>query len=286
MRRASDRSPIVSDVLLARRLERAEARANVEFVEARARAFPESGAQWMEVAGASAVYDGPTSPLTQTFGLGLGGTVTGADLTRIEDFFRDRGAPVFHEVSPLADPGLLALLNDRGYQPCEFTTVMFRPIHRGGRAGARAREHVSVRTVGDREHDLFARTAARGWSEFPELAEFVRGLASIGALRKNAVSFLAEIDGEPVATGTLCLCERVALLAGASTIPEARNRGAQTALLERRLRYAAEQGCDIAMMGASPGSASQRNAERRGFSIAYTRIKWRLVGPAGPSPTP
>jgi len=29
-------------------------------------------------------------------------------------------------------------------------------------------------------------------------------------------------------------------------------------------------------MGALPGSASQRNAERNGFRIAYTRIKWRL----------
>jgi hypothetical protein len=31
------------------------------------------------------------------------------------------------------------------------------------------------------------------------------------------------------------------------------------------------------MMGALPGSASQRNAERNGFRIAYTRIKWRLA---------
>jgi GNAT superfamily N-acetyltransferase len=67
----------------------------------------------------------------------------------------------------------------------------------------------------------------------------------------------------------------VALLAGASTVPEHRKRGAQLALLDARLRYAAEHGCDLAMMGAAPGSASQRNAERHGFRIAYTRIKWR-----------
>jgi hypothetical protein len=35
-----------------------------------------------------------------------------------------------------------------------------------------------------------------------------------------------------------------------------------------------ESGCDLAMMGAQPGSASQRNGERQGFRIAYTRIKW------------
>ena len=86
-------------------------------------------------------------------------------------------------------------------------------------------------------------------------------------------------SGQPIATGTVCLGEGVALLAGACTVPEARKQGAQLALLEARLRAAAEQGCDLAMMCAAPGSASQRNAERHGFRIAYTRIKWRL--PAG-----
>ncbi|HVJ93760.1 MAG TPA: hypothetical protein VM580_28350 [Labilithrix sp.] len=66
----------------------------------------------------------------------------------------------------------------------------------------------------------------------------------------------------------------VALLAGASTIPDARRRGGQRALLAARLRFATDAGCDLAMMGAAPGSASQRNAERQGFRIAYTRIKW------------
>jgi predicted acetyltransferase len=87
---------------------------------------------------------------------------------------------------------------------------------------------------------------------------------------------MAELDGKPVATGAMSINDGVALLAGASTIPEARRRGAQLALLYSRLRYAAEQGCDIAMMCALPGSASQRNAERQGFRIAYTRIKWQL----------
>ena len=93
---------------------------------------------------------------------------------------------------------------------------------------------------------------------------------------RNAPSFLAELDGQPIAAAALFLSEGVALLAGACTIPEARRQGAQLALLEARLRHAAGQGCQVAMMGAQPGSASQRNAERNGFRIAYTRIKWRL----------
>ena len=102
-------------------------------------------------------------------------------------------------------------------------------------------------------------------------------IAEISAKRSDALSFLAELDRQPIATGAMSICDGVALLAGASTIPEGRKQGAQLALLDSRLAVAAEQGCDIAMMCAQPGSASQRNAERQGFRIAYTRIKWHLT---------
>lgn len=267
---------IFSDTALARRLERAEARSNADFVEARARISPESGARWIEVAGAYAMYDGPMSPLTQTFGLGLFAPATHAELERIETFYRKLGAPVFHEVSPLADPALLPLLGERGYRPVELTSVMFRRVSPELRLGGERNEQVEVRLIEEGEHELWARVAAKGWSEFAEFADFMQELSLISAKRSNTLSFIAELDGEPIATGAMSINGGVALLAGASTVPEARRRGAQLALLYSRLRYAAARGCDIAMMCALPGSASQRNAERQGFRIAYTRIKWQL----------
>ncbi|RIK54645.1 hypothetical protein DCC62_31760, partial [candidate division KSB1 bacterium] len=119
---------IFSDLELSRRLERAESHANAKFVEARARVYPESGAQWIEVAGAYAMFDGVSSPITQTFGLGLFDPITITELEKIEDFFKECNAPVFHEVSPLAGLELVALLNERGYRPMEFTSVMYRAI--------------------------------------------------------------------------------------------------------------------------------------------------------------
>lgn len=264
-----------TDLALARRLERAEAQSNADFVDARARAFPDSGAQWIEVAGAQAMFDGVTSPLTQTFGLGLFDRVTDVELERLEDFFLQRGAPVCHEVSPLADPSLLPLLNRRGYQPIEFTSVTCRPIVPSASVAGPRNERIKVRTVEENEYDLWAETAARGWIESPELADFMLTVSQISAQRTNTVSFLAELSGRPIATGAMSLCDGVALLAGASTIREARKQGAQLALLDSRLRYALEHGCDVAMMCALPGSGSQRNAERQGFRIAYTRIKWK-----------
>ena len=263
-----------ADLALARRLERTEARGNVQFVEARAKAFPDRGAEWREIAGTYAMFDGATSPITQTFGLGMFQPITSDDLDAIEKFFGERGAEVFHEVCPLADPSVLELLNARGYRPIEFSSVLYRPIAKDFRLQATRNEDIQVRLIAEGEQELWAQTAGQGWGEFGELADFLRELGQVNAC-SDSLSFLAELNKQPVGTGALTICEGIALLAGASTIPAARRQGAQLALLEDRLRFAVEQGCDIAMMAAAPGSGSQRNAERHGFRIAYTRIKWQ-----------
>ena len=270
--------PILSDLSLSQRLEKTEAKSNADFVEARTAASPEVGAQWIEVAGAYAMFDGVGSPLTQTFGLGIHQPVTAADMQTLEDFFRERGADVFHEVSPLADPSALALLNERRYFPMEFTSILYRPLQHDLQLTGAINPKINVRVIGNNEADqeLWAQTAVKGWSLDVEMTDMMLDLFRISARKENAPCFLAELDGEPIATGGLNLHDGVALLAGACTIPESRKQGAQLALLDARLRYAVEQGCDLAMMGALPGSGSQRNAERQGFRIAYTRIKWQL----------
>ncbi|MEJ7847840.1 MAG: hypothetical protein WKF92_07130 [Pyrinomonadaceae bacterium] len=121
---------IFSDKTLSQKLELAEARSNADFVDTRARLSPECDAEWIEVAGAYAMFDGAESPLTQTFGLGLFDEITDAEIDRLEEFFRKHDAPVFHEVSPMADTSLIELLNRRGYRPLELTSVMFRPLEK------------------------------------------------------------------------------------------------------------------------------------------------------------
>lgn len=262
-----------ADLALARRLERTEGATSARIVDVRARLDPQRRSCWIEAAGGYAMFDGAASPITQTFGLGLFDPVTEDALDAVERFFQDRGAPVFHEVSPLADAAFIALLNARHYQPVEFTSVMYQPIGRSPDATAAAAVH--VRRIGPDEGELWGRAAAQGWG-MPDAATFMIDLGRASAAVENARLYLAELDGQPIATATLHIDNGVAFLAGASTIPEGRRHGAQLALLHQRLRDGAGAGCDIAMMGAQPGSASQRNAERHGFRIAYTRVKWKL----------
>ena len=268
-----------SDLALSRRLERAEGRACVEFAEAQRRLYPDSGAEWIECAGAYAAFNGVDSPVTQSFGLGIFEELSPASLDVIERFFLDRGAPVLHEVSPFAGAAALDLLCSRNYRPIEISNVLSRPVERptAEHASHVPEGHINVRVIGPDEVQLWTDISTRGWAhELPELRETLLQLGAIFAARHESPCFLAEVDGKAGAAGVLGIHDRVALFGGASTVPELRRRGLQTALLQERMRYAFDHGCDLAMMVAAAGSDSQRNAERRGFQIAYTRTKWKL----------
>jgi len=261
------------DIALSRLLERAEGHANSRSVESRARQVPELGACWMEAGGTYAMFDGPGSPLTQTFGLGVFEPITAETLDALEQFFLSRGSDVFHEVSPLADPAVLNILPDRGYRPCELTSLLFQPLP-APLVGAASGSTIVVRQARADEMGAWAETAVAGWGEFEWSRAFMSSFAPVAAGTEDSYRFFAFDAGKPIATSSLAVHGEVALLAGAATIPEARGRGAQRALLTARLQLAAGLGCTLAVMGAAPGSPSQRNAERSGFRIAYTRIKW------------
>jgi GNAT superfamily N-acetyltransferase len=263
-----------SDLALSRRLERTEGNACVEFARARRRLFPESGAAWMECGGAYAVFDGVESPITQSFGLGIFEELSASTLDAIEKFFQDRGAPVLHEVSPLAGTAALDLLCARKYRPIEISSVLYRLVEEPcGKSGG----NITVRVTGPEEAKLWTETSTRGWAhEHPELGDFLRELGVITTARQGSACFLGEVDGQPGGAAMLAIHEGVALFGGSATVPELRRKGLHAALLEERMRYAFQQGCDLAMMVALAGSESQRNAERKGFRIAYTRMKWQL----------
>lgn len=267
------------DQALSRRLERAEGAVGTSFTAVQQQRAPDVGAMWSDFDGTYAIFDGPDSPMTQTFGLGLFGAVTPEALSAIEGFFERRGAPVTHEVSPLAGIETFALLAERGYQPVELSTVLVQEI--GGPVDAPPAPLLRVRATEPADVGAWIETSVLGWSEDPMLADIIRAMSETAGANRTMAHFIVERDGAPVAAASMGVHEGVALLAGASTIPSGRGLGAQGMLLAARLAEARRRGCEIAMMVTAPGSTSQRNAERRGFRVAYTRTKWRLDRRAG-----
>ena len=267
------------DLAIAKRLEPTEGMIGTTYSAPRNSVTP-VGACTRDFDGTIAVFDGAESPLTQTFGLGLFRAADDELLADIEAFFRERGAPTSHEVSPFAGVETFARLVARGYRPIELSTVLVQQIPELPAPATALRARV---IDPDADGAAWIETCVAGWSTDDTHVAIMRDIARVNIANRSMTHYLVEDGDAPIATGSLGVYDGVAMLAGASTVPSARGRGAQALLLATRLRDARARGCDLAMMVAAVGSQSQRNAERNGFRVAYTRTKWQLGAAATPA---
>lgn len=263
---------IILDLALAREIELAEAGAAVGCAELMKRMQPESGAAVEHIAGGFSVYCGAGNPITQAVGLGLHGPVSAQDFDRLEAFYFGRDEPVRIETCPLADPTLFEKYKERSYHVSEFSNVMAQPVRDGATPPSPA--EIEIQLVSREEIDLWVLAVAQGFAENYPVTQELLSVMKMFALGKNTECYVARINGRVVGGATLALRGRIAGLFGASTLPEFRKRGVQTALLHTRLRRAAQAACEFAVSLAQPGSISQRNLTRQGFQTLYTRVKF------------
>jgi len=254
-------------------VESAEAQAAVECAEALGRFRPVSGAAVRRVAGGFAVYCGKDSPITQAVGMGLDGPVSAEEFDRLEEFYRSRGEPVRVETSPLADASFLEQFGQRGYRVTEFSNVMARQVS-PDESCPEPPEGVTIEKIGKDQIDVWTETVAQGFAETYPVSQELLEVMKLFAFGPKTECYLARVDGKIAGGGTLALHDGVAGLFGASTLPVARKRGVQTALLQRRLARASQAGSDLAVSIAQPGSTSQRNIVQQGFRVLYTRVKF------------
>src|SRR5882724_2428806 len=273
------------NIELARRIELAEAQAAAGGAETMRRLRPESGAAVESIAGGFAMYCGANSPTTQAVGMGLDGPVSEEEFERLENFYRSRSEPVRVETCPLADASLVGHFGKHGYRVTEFSNVMALALDGAYRAQNQAGRPpgVVVERGSQEKMDLWTITVNQGFAEkgpvVPEAVEVMK----MFALSPGVECYLARVDGKVAGGGTLAIRDGVAGLFGASTLPAFRRRGVQAELLHARLARAAEAGCDLAVCLAQPGSTSQRNILRRGFTVLYTRVKFEREVYSNPS---
>ncbi len=253
---------LFADAQLARRIEAAEAFIGRGCTEG------QRGAAIMEASGGVALFLGADSPLTHAVGVGLNGPVRDAELDAIEDFFRSRGARVTIDLCPLADPALLQSLGDRGYRVTEFNTVLVKRL-----AGTEITLTPRVRLATSGECDLWSHTVGCGFFEQAELTgeEMDVGRAIFSA--PGALCYLARSEnGEPAGGGALAIHDGMANLFADSTIARFRRQGIHRDLISARIYEAMARGADLATASTLPGSTSQRNYERAGFQVVYTKV--------------
>jgi hypothetical protein len=86
--------------------------------------------------------------------------------------------------------------------------------------------------------------------------------------------YIARVGGKPAAHAAMRIASGVAVMMFAETNLEYRGYGCQTALLRQRILDAGKAGCDLVACAAYPGTVSQRNQERAGLRVAYTKALW------------
>lgn len=215
----------------------------------------------LKVGGGSAVFAGIGSHTTQALGLGMNGSVSPAEMDELEGFFRERGSIVPIDLSAFADPSVFTLIQERGYQFNELTSVLVR------KAEDRPADP-EVREAGPESIGDWARLVLRGFMEGDENlpTDMVESLSSQGP------GFHAFFGGQASAAG-MDLHNGLATLFGDATLPEARGRGMQMKLINHRIGVAFRAGCDLISASVLHGVTSHRNYERAGFKFVYSRVK-------------
>jgi ribosomal protein S18 acetylase RimI-like enzyme len=260
------------DKAFARRLESCEEMPQVLYARIFQKTRPEIGAAEQEICGGHMVFAGLGSPIGRLTGGGLNQPFTAEILDQVEQFYSQRKAPAQVDLTPLHEPAIFEMFEERGYAIAELNNVLYRKLDANEefppppKACEIRRSHPDEATV----------TGAIVESAFfPDGApEAFQGLITPVYQMDSALAFVATIEGKPVACGTGIVIpeHRVFALAGAGTLTAYRGRGLQTALLRARMAAAANSGCEYAVVVTQGGTTSQRNAERLGFRVAYSKV--------------
>ncbi|MER5888890.1 GNAT family N-acetyltransferase [Streptomyces sp. NPDC001941] len=263
---------------LAARIERAETGLITAGARAAlARLGPDAGFV-TPLAGGAACRADEHSPLNKVVGLGFAGAPSEAELDAVERRFAALGTPVQVELAHVADPAVGELLTGRGYRLAGFENLLGREVTARDRAATVP--DVEVGESGDEEFEAWLDTVVDGFAhpdtqgvasheEFPRdvVETSVRDMSAAAGMRR----YLARVDGVVAGAASMRVVDGLAQLTGAATLPAYRRRGVQAALLTARLDRAAEERADLAVITTQPASTSQHNAQRRGFSLLYTR---------------
>jgi ribosomal protein S18 acetylase RimI-like enzyme len=260
------------DKALARRFEACEEMPQVLYARAFQKMRPEIGAEEQEICGGHMSFAGVGSPIGRATGLGLDRDFGAEDLDRVEHFYRAHDAPAQVDLCPLHDPAVFEMCKERGYSIAELNNVLYRRLDPKENFPDPP-DGCAIRRGQTEEAPELGAIVERAF--FPEGApEAYKGLLTPLYQMPGALTFAADIDGAAVACGVgLVISDhRIFAICGAGTTAEFRRRGLQTALLHARLASAAQAGCEYAVVVTQGGSASQRNCERLGFNVAYSKV--------------
>lgn len=273
-----------ANATLARRIEQADASLTADITQtSRARLNPDR-AIIQPIAGGIAVFMEPGSPYNKTVGVGFQGIPDADALAALEQAFDERETALQFEVSTLAEPAIVRALTGRGYLVVGFENVLGMRVTPPGSVATGVR----VTEAGADASSLWIDTMIEAFGvpdsyDGPAMAEeFPRDVLERifgDTARAGLDRYLAWRGDDVAGAATMRVQDGIAQFCGAATLAAHRRQGVQGALLRHRLEVAASRGADVAVVTTTPGSTSQANAQKAGFSLLYSRaLLQRPVG--------
>jgi GNAT superfamily N-acetyltransferase len=269
-----------ADAALAARIDRAEGRFVASVAGALGARRTDLRTLIQPIAGGTSIYAGPNSPMNKVIGLGFDGPIELEALEEVEREWHARDEAVRIELSILADASIPVMLSERGYHLHGFENVLGRPL--GAEPAADDPRGITVERLRKEDERTWIDIAVAAFTHLDGTGSAADDSSQVATMEEVMGDFiaspglqpyLARLDGRPVGEGALCIAgDNIALLAGAGTLPDARGRGVQKALLRHRLADARAAGAELAVVVTAPGTRSQQNVMRRGFILLYTRI--------------
>ncbi len=242
---------------------------------------PQWNSAWEKFGGGHLTFVAKGAPVGRAHALGFSGKVSAEDIEHVEEFYFERGTAAQVDVCPYADPSLLEALDRRNFRVAEFNQTLARWIMPEETLGARV-GGIQIRAVKPEEVQEWSALLARIFfaDQWQQFSTFFSPWATFS----NSLSLVAVFNGKMVAgaSGLIIPEHNLAAFFGAGTLAEFRGRGIQSAFMQERLRIAQRAGCELAVTLTMPGTTSQRNVERAGFRVAYTKVvvKKPLLGPS------
>ena len=261
-------------------IERVEIQAKVDGVEGAARAARKFGLVLEHVGGAWAFCRPRDATLSfnRVMGLGLERPASPDDLADLKTFFGRHEAPTFRiSLSTAAEPvGFETILTAAGFGTNTHWVKWVRDASPANTPTTDLRiERASADEAATVDEVLLAAFGHR-----PQSVPLVSALVG----RPHWHHYVARDGDTPVAVATMYARDGFAWLGAAGTLASHRGRGAQGALIARRIDDARALGCHTLtteILPDQPGrrNPSSRNMERVGFRIACRRPNWVFPDP-------
>ncbi|MEZ4240762.1 MAG: GNAT family N-acetyltransferase [Myxococcota bacterium] len=238
-----------------------------------ARGTAEVSARAEPLAGGWLCWDSPSSPTNAAVGVGLEGPPEPGDVDRIVAFYEQLEAPARIELPPTVDRAWLRALGAAGFALDRCENVFARELQTlPARPAPEGVELRPVRVDDDADVRRFAAVVGSGFCGPEGPSEDQLRFDERVARHPRTVALVALADGEVVAAGAAEAAAPVGGLFSLSVLPAWRRKGLQQALIAARLEALRERGCELATISCEPGVATERNAQRLGFALAYVRL--------------